>query len=151
MGLHRVVALCLGLGSISALAQSEADELSALATRAPIVAVVKVVAVESRVSSDPQRLITETRVVLTELIKGDAPRVLTLLHPGGAVGDRVQRFEGVPQFEVGEEVLVFLEPRPAARYRVLPRGKRDRSDADRLVRPLRAGATPVVVQTRGTR
>src|SRR5262249_49713828 len=59
-----------------------------------------------------QKIIT-TRVVIevTDVLKGAPAKTITLVEPGGQVGDIAQRVDGVAEFVPGEEVMVFLDRR----------------------------------------
>ena len=57
------------------------------------------------------RILTDTELKVTEVLKGKAPPTVVVMQPGGVVGDIGQRVEGVAPFRVGEEVLVFLDAR----------------------------------------
>lgn len=87
-------------------------EVEDLAVMAPVVLVGEVNAVES--SWNPQKTKIHTRVLITpiEVLKGPADLgTVTVKFLGGKVGDTVASLPGVPRFEVGEKVLLFLEPR----------------------------------------
>ena len=73
--------------------------------------------VESRWTGDKLRIITEVDVEVTDALKGEA-RAVRLVNPGGVVGDVGQMVHGSPQFQVGEEVVVFLEKRPGDTFLV---------------------------------
>jgi hypothetical protein len=61
-----------------------------------------------------------TTVVLhvSEIWKGTPAREMTVLVPGGEVGDLSQTVQGAATFHDGEEVVVFLHRRAARTYAV---------------------------------
>jgi hypothetical protein len=79
----------------------------------------------------PIGVVTRYEIEVTDVLAG-APEALVVLElPGGRVGDLVQRFGGVPLWEVGDEVVVFLPARgPALLSGLLT------CDGDQLLDPL---------------
>jgi hypothetical protein len=57
------------------------------------------------------RIFTEVTVAVEETVKGDVGTRLTLTEPGGVIGGRREVVLGVPQFAVGERVLLFVAQR----------------------------------------
>lgn len=87
-------------------------EVEDLAVMSPVVLVGEVNAVES--SWNPSKTQIHTRVLITpiEMLKGPSDLgTVKVKFLGGKVGDTLARLPGAPRFEVGEKVLVFLEPR----------------------------------------
>jgi len=58
------------------------------------------------------RIFTEVTLAIEETVKGKVGTMLTLVEPGGVIGGRREVVFGVPQFAVGELVLLFLAQRP---------------------------------------
>ncbi|HEX7192252.1 MAG TPA: PKD domain-containing protein [Thermoanaerobaculia bacterium] len=58
------------------------------------------------------RIWTETQVVVSRTIKGDAAGTITIREIGGQIGDNVTKIFGAPEYTVGENVLLFLTPTP---------------------------------------
>jgi hypothetical protein len=52
---------------------------------------------------------TDVHLAVSEALKGHAPPVLVIRQLGGVVGERETRIAGSARFQVGEEVVVFLE------------------------------------------
>lgn len=77
-----------------------------------------VTSVQSRWTGDRMRIVTDVQIEVEESLKGTPPRQVTVVQPGGVVGDIGQRVSGLASFQPGEEVVVFLEKRPGATYRV---------------------------------
>ena len=77
--------LALRVGATSMLA----EDLTSMSTRADVIVQGTVKTVESRwVGDTPQKIIT-TRVVIevTDVLKGAPAKTITLVEPGGQVGD----------------------------------------------------------------
>lgn len=56
------------------------------------------------------RIVTLVRILVDESLKGDVGgRVLTLREPGGTFGDVSEIIYGAPTYEVGEEVVAFID------------------------------------------
>ncbi len=75
-----------------------------------------VVRVESRWTRDKLRIVTDVEISVDGALKGEPPRTVVLLQPGGQVGDVGQVVSGLARFQAGEEVLVFLERQGPERY-----------------------------------
>jgi hypothetical protein len=85
----------------------------------------KVASVSARWSEDQRRIFTYVEVQPASVWRGAAPRLVTVLVPGGVVGNIGQRVDGAPGFAKGEEVVVFLSGAEAGAFRVtgLAQGK----------------------------
>jgi hypothetical protein len=100
--------LCPGIARATIVEQLSVERAVALADHV-VVGVVQ----SSEPAVHPRGMILTDTVVLVEqsahgaTLPGDT---LVLRLPGGQVGDLVQRVEGVPAFEPGELVLLFLAP-----------------------------------------
>lgn len=71
----------------------------------------KVKSVEARWTKDGGRIMTDAVLEVTEPWKGAPGKVITVMQPGGVVGEVGQQVHGTAKFTVGEDVVVFLEPR----------------------------------------
>lgn len=71
----------------------------------------KVTRVESHWTADHRRIVTEIDVAVAETLKGAPGEKVTIVQPGGVVGDIGQRVDGMAQFKEGEECVLFLEKR----------------------------------------
>ncbi len=124
-------------------------DLPTLVTRADHVAVVEVASVKSDWDANHEQILSTIDLVVVESWKGgDAPAShITVVQPGGTVGDLTQTVHGMTRFVAGERAVVFLAGRPERASVVgMAQGKRlVRRDAGsgRLVvhAPDRAGAT----------
>lgn len=88
-----------------------------LAQRSTAIARLRCIGSESR--WDQGELWTETRFEVVEVRKGLLSRLVTVRTLGGNDGHLRSHVDGVPAFQVGEEVYLFLWGRPGEPYRVL--------------------------------
>lgn len=73
----------------------------------------------SHVESSPQFGIeTVTYVILEETIKGSVGNIIQIHEPGGILGDQASVIPGVPAFNEGDRVLLFLHQRASGEYSV---------------------------------
>lgn len=68
---------------------------------------------------DPARQFIWTHYLLTleETLKGGHASNITVSEPGGSAGGTVMQVAGVPEYEDGEEVIVFLRRTPIGYWR----------------------------------
>lgn len=71
-----------------------------------------------RLTTDGRRIITDTEIEVTEVLKGTPGKTVVVMQPGGIIGDVGQRIEGTAPFTAGENVVVFLERRGTDRWSV---------------------------------
>src|SRR5262249_50385248 len=57
------------------------------------------------------RVYTDTRLEVTDCLKGDCPSTVTVRQLGGEVRGRGMSVEGAARLAVGSEVVLFLRPR----------------------------------------
>lgn len=88
-------------------------DVATLTRGSSAVVVGKVVGSSSRFTEDKARIITDTEIAVTQTIKGEVPARVTVMQPGGEVGDVGQKVAGTARFSDGEEVVLFLEKRGA--------------------------------------
>jgi len=67
--------------------------------------------VSSRWTKDGGRIMTDAVLDVSETWKGAAVKEVTVMQPGGEVGDVGQLVHGTVKFKAGDEVVVFLEGR----------------------------------------
>jgi hypothetical protein len=81
--------------------------------------------VEARIEAN--RIYTYVSLVVDDPLKGDRRRTVLLRQPGGSVGARRTWIPGMPQFNRGEQVIVFLRDRRDGTFDVtgLNQGKYD--------------------------
>lgn len=89
-------------------------DLPTMVSRAEHVAVVDVASVKSDWDARHEQILTTIDLVVVESWKGgDAPSShLTVVQPGGTVGDLTQTIHGMTRFVPGERAVVFLSGRP---------------------------------------
>jgi hypothetical protein len=68
----------------------------------------RVVKLTARRSNDGSRIFTYAEVEPTAVWRGSAPARVTVVVPGGVVGDIGERVDGAPTFSEGEEVVLFV-------------------------------------------
>lgn len=69
--------------------------------------------VEPKAVAGGSRIVTQVTVKVSQTWKGSVPARIVVTQPGGVVGNIGQHVSGVATFEVGEEVVAFLEARGA--------------------------------------
>lgn len=109
--LWTLFAIGLGLLAVAAnattLARMSFDELTRQAT-----AIVRARCVNSRSSWRNGEIWTEMEFDVTEVSKGTAPGILRIALPGGKVAHIQSRIDGLPRFQAGDEVYLFLWDAP---------------------------------------
>lgn len=110
----------------------------------------RVVSQESSWDANRQRILTRSKIAVEKTLKGSPAREITIVTPGGTVGDIAQDYVGVPRFQTGDENVVFVRETGAGptvlffdqgAYRV---AKND--SGERIVMPLVSSAVPGDVQ-----
>ena len=92
------------------------DELT---KRADAVVVGKVTGLESEWSSDRSRIYTRVTLGVDRYLKGQGEGAsITILTPGGEIGDVGEVYSHMPTFHKDENVVVFVEKDSEGRYRV---------------------------------
>jgi len=87
-------------------------QIEDMAKLAPIVIIGEVNQVYSSFNADKTKIHTRAMISPIEILKGPADLgTVTVKIIGGQVDGKVATLPGAPKFEVGEKVLVFLEPR----------------------------------------
>jgi hypothetical protein len=110
--------LCATTGratTVIAMTQADLVRQSAL--------IVEARAVANRVVHDegpdgPVNVRTLTTFEVSQTLKGDHQRTITVVGYGGVVGDKSYNWPGVPRFQVGETALLFLTRHPAGELTV---------------------------------
>lgn len=117
---------------------------------AQAIVVGKVIKRESRFNADRSQILTYTTFRVEKTLKGGVPQEVTIVTPGGKVGDTQQTTVGVPVFDEGSENVVFVRDTKAGptvlyfdqgAYDVV---KDDRGD--RLVVPVTSDAVRIDTQ-----
>src|SRR6476469_2898411 len=87
------------------------QDLPELSKAADVVVRGRVTRVQSRWTDDHRRIVTDIDIAVSEAMKGSPGGTVTIVQPGGVVGDIGQRVDGMAEFKEGEECVVFLERR----------------------------------------
>jgi hypothetical protein len=77
----------------------------------------RVLDVRSYWNDDRTLIVSEARILVGDLIAGEAPNIVTVNTPGGEVGDYRVEAAGFPAFASGDRVVLFLSP-DGTSYRV---------------------------------
>lgn len=83
-----------------------------LTTEADAVVRAEVLSVEGYRDAQLHRVFTRVTLGVHEYLKGRGPDEVIVRVAGGVVGDLEYRVLGAPQFEPGEQVVLFLKARP---------------------------------------
>ena len=142
------LAASVGAGASARGTLIVALDLPAMVQRADRIAVVDVVSVQAAWNARHDRITTAVQLQVVDGWKGGLPpgTRLTVLQPGGTVGDITTTVDGMPRFAPGERTLLFLHgPPDRATVVGLTQGKRplhrDPTSGRWMVRgPDRAGA-----------
>ena len=109
----------------------------------------KVVRQESRFDDDSRMILTYTTFQVEKALKGVAPGEVTIVTPGGRIGDVQQTTVGVPDFQQGQENVVFLKnTRRGPTVLFFDQGAYDvvSERGERLVRPVVSEAVQIDAQ-----
>ena len=101
------------MGAFNALGTTlVAMDVPALTRASDLVVRGTVVRVEPRWTEDKRRIITDSEILISEVLKGNATgKTVVAMQPGGVLGDVGQMVHGTAKFALGDEVVVFLEKR----------------------------------------
>jgi hypothetical protein len=103
-------------------AQSMMLSTQDLTNQAEVVAVGKVTAMKSEWNANRTRICTRVTIAVNEYLKGGSTgQQLTILTPGGEIGEVGEIYSGAAQFNQEEEVVVFVKKR-ADRENILAAG-----------------------------
>lgn len=98
----------------------EQMDLQRLATAADFILVASVTEIKSEWNTEQTRIHTDARLSVQQCLKGPSrPDQVTVRIPGGQVGEIVQSVSPVAEFQVGEDVVVFLEYGEQDAFRVV--------------------------------
>lgn len=86
-------------------------DVPALTKGSSLVVRATVRSVASRWTKDGGRIMTDAVLDVAETWKGAPVKEVTVMQPGGVVGDVGQAVHGTVKFHAGDEVVLFLEPR----------------------------------------
>jgi hypothetical protein len=105
--------------------QAIAASVEDLARSSELVVHGRVVGTTARWTEDGGRIFSFVEVEVLDAWRGTAGRRITVAVPGGQVDGVGQRVSGAPDFQQGEEIVVFLRRAEAGAHRVngLAQGK----------------------------
>lgn len=83
-----------------------------LTDQAEIVAVGTVAGMKPEWNADKTRIFTRVTVSVSEILKGGGEQQLSILTPGGEIGEVGEMYFGTPRFAKDEEVVVFVKKGP---------------------------------------
>ena len=109
------LALAAPAAASTFLYQSQAE----LVGRAEAVVQGRIVEVHSFWNAEHTVILTEAVLEVEDTVVGAAPAFVNLRTFGGRVGNYTVEAHGFPTFELGERMLVFLEPEQGGAQRVL--------------------------------
>lgn len=119
--LHRILFACLAVVLVAVPANAStfvAMDTAELVAASDAVIQGEVVEVYSFWNQGGTAVLTEARVVVKELVAGQAPSEVVVRTFGGRVGDYLLEAHGFPSFEAGQKVLLFLHRSADASLRV---------------------------------
>lgn len=120
--LHRVLFACLAVALLTAGAAAAstfvAMDTAELVAASDAVIQGEVLEVYSFWNQDGTAVLTEARVLVDEVVAGQAPSEVVVRTFGGRVGDYVLVAHGFPTFQEGQKVLLFLQRAPDQSLRV---------------------------------
>ncbi len=105
--------------------------LDQLVTSASQIVVGEVVSKNAAWDPSHRRIFSTIEIKTEECWKGSAREIVTIVQPGGTVGEIEMTVHGMPSFTVGERVLLFLRGQTKFQVVGMSEGKRPLSwDAD---------------------
>lgn len=105
------LALAAALALVPVTAQatiSKAMQFDEKVEKAASIVLGKVVAQRADWDANRTRILTHTTFQVEKTLKGGNAQQVTLVTPGGVVGDIAQEYVGIPRFSQGEEHVVFV-------------------------------------------
>jgi hypothetical protein len=126
---HRVLTILvtLALGGISSTLQASllrAMSLPELVAKADQIVVARVVSASAAWDASHRKIISIVVIDIEEMWKGSGEKHLTIVQPGGTVGDIEMTVYGMPSFVHGERSLLFLQGTSRVQVVGMAQGKR---------------------------
>ena len=120
--LNRILVIIIGLLGMPAFASTiKKMDLKELVSVSDAIAQGTVESVESR--WEKQSIYTYTSIRVDEAMKGGPRRALLIRQAGGQIGALHAHVPGMPQFKVGDQVIVFLHDRKDGTFDVVGLGQ----------------------------
>ncbi len=105
---------------IQSHSQTFKAEIKSLSKKADLILTGKVIRQNSSWNSDRSRIYTNVVIQKNEYLKGNySGQTLSLVTPGGEVGDVGELYSHMPRFSNEEEVLLFITKDKNMNYKVL--------------------------------
>jgi hypothetical protein len=98
-----------GLESGALFGQSKMLTTDDLTFQADVVAVGNVTAMKAEWNTDRTRIVTRVTVSVREYLKGGGETQMSILTPGGEIGEIGEMYSGAVRFTNNEEVVVFVK------------------------------------------
>jgi hypothetical protein len=106
--LKSVFVICVLSGSLYATTVRRLS-FDDLVRKAEVIVAGQVIDSRTYRTSDGKLILTSYTVRVGDNLKGKTPPMLTITTVGGKVGDTMLRVFGMPQFQAGENTVLFLE------------------------------------------
>lgn len=116
--MKRLALFALFAGSTALATTLVAADVTVLTQSSDAIVIGTVRTSAPRLTQDGRRIVTDTEIQVSEVLKGNPEKTIVVMQPGGVVGDVGQRVEATAPFAAGEEVVVFLERRGLDRWAV---------------------------------
>jgi hypothetical protein len=105
-----ILLIFFSLINFTILAQNNTTSLKQMSTEADLILAGKVVSQNSNWNKENTRIYTSVTIEVDELIKGSSTEnKITVVHPGGEVGEIGELYSHTPKFVKNEEVLLFTK------------------------------------------
>jgi len=111
-----VMLLATGRGAAAVLIHLTVEEM---AEKSSAVFLGRCVAVQGELDPGEFGMVTHNVFEVQEYYKGHLGRRVVITEPGGEVGGRVTHYPGTPQFQPGDEVVLFVWAGPSGRHQVI--------------------------------
>jgi hypothetical protein len=112
LALAGIVMMLVAYNTPSHATTVEGMSLREMATEAPSIIHGTVVATSSRWTENRSLIVTDIRIAVHEVIKGEDVTEIVITQPGGTVGNLRVDADGAVTFKEGEETILFLDRSP---------------------------------------
>ena len=106
----------LSVPSIGLAISVQRLSLEQLARQADLIVKGRIQDIRNQTSQDRSAITTVVVLPIEKQWKGPNVSMVTVRQPGGSAGEITQRVMGLPEFAVGEEVVLFLRKQADGRY-----------------------------------
>ncbi len=105
-----IVLFLILVGNSSFATILEKMDTKKLTARSNLIVIGNVDKIICEYNEELKMIVTIVTIINENSIKGEKLTKVTLLLPGGTIGSKMMLVDGVAEFNVGEKVLLFLEP-----------------------------------------